>query len=185
MKLHESIDERLREFVLAQPMFFVGTAPAALDQHINVSPRGGAGSFVVLDEHTVAFADFTGSGSETVAHLRDNGRIVVMFCAFTGPPNIVRLHGKGEVVLPENGEWDGLQSRFQVDAPQAAVRAIIRIAVDRVSDSCGFSVPLLDYVGQRPLLDNWAERKGPDGLVAYRAEKNATSIDGLPAFGPA
>ncbi len=183
MKLHEAIDGRLREFVLAQPMFFVGTAPSALDQHINVSPRGGAGSFAVLDEHTVAFADFTGSGSETVAHLRDNGRIVVMFCAFSGPPNIVRLHGHGEAVLPGDSRWAELRAAFCVAAPDEAVRAVIRIEVDRVSDSCGFSVPLLDYVGQRPLLDDWARRRGAEGLESYRREKNAASIDGLPALG--
>jgi Pyridoxamine 5'-phosphate oxidase len=178
-KLYEAIDGRLREFVLSQPVFFVATA--ATEGRVNVSPKGMKGTFTVLGPNRVAYLDFTGSGVETIAHLRDNGRITLMFCAFTGPPNIVRLHGRGEAVLPEDPRFAELYAGFGVQA-QHGLRSVIVVDVDRVSDSCGFAVPLLDYAGERTLLDNWAARKTDEDLVAYRKERNAASIDGLPAL---
>lgn len=160
-------------------MFFVATSPLAAAGHLNLSPRGTVGTFAVLDEQTFAWLDLTGSGSETIAHLRENGRIVVMLCAFDGPPQIVRLHGTGRVVLPEDAEWNELAPRF---AAKPGARAVIVVDVTRVSDSCGYAVPKLAYVEDRDLLDRWTEKKGAAKLAAYRAEKNTRSIDGLPAI---
>ncbi|PRX48220.1 pyridoxamine 5'-phosphate oxidase [Prauserella shujinwangii] len=184
MKLHEGIDARMRAFLLDAPMFFVGTAPLSAEGHVNVSPKGLRGTFAVLGEHRVAYFDHTGSGAETIAHLRENGRIVLMFCAFTGPPNIVRLHGRGTPVLPGEPTFAELAAYFPAE-PGRGVRAIVDIAVERVSDSCGFAVPLLEYAGDRDLLDRWTERKSDEQLRAYRAKKNAASIDDLPALPPA
>jgi Pyridoxamine 5'-phosphate oxidase len=178
-KIYESIDGRLRDFVLTQPVFFVATAPA--DGHVNVSPKGMRGSFAVLDERRVAYLDYTGSGIETIAHLRENGRITLMFCAFEGPPKIVRLHGRGEAVLPQDPRFPELFGTFD-GMPSHALRSVILVAVDRVSDSCGYAVPFLDYVGERTLLTEANGRKSIDDLVEYRKAKNATSIDGLPAL---
>jgi predicted pyridoxine 5'-phosphate oxidase superfamily flavin-nucleotide-binding protein len=174
-KVHTAIDGHIREFIEAQHMFFVGSAPLDRDGHVNVSPKGRA-SFRILGPATVAYIDYTGSGVETIAHLRENRRIVVMFCAFEGPPNIVRLHGRGEVIEPHKAEFPVLLGLFD---PDPGVRAIIRIHVDRVSSSCGFAVPRCRYEGERTQLAEWASRKGKDGLKQYRAEKNARSIDGL------
>jgi len=179
-KLYDAIDGRLREFVLGQPVFFVATA--ATEGRVNLSPKGMKGTFTVLGPNRVAYLDYTGSGVETIAHLRDNGRITLMFCAFTGPPNVVRLHGRGESVLPEDPRFAELYAAFSVDADHG-LRSVIVVDVDRVSDSCGFAVPLLDYIGERTLLDDWAARKTDEDLVAYRKERNAASIDGLPALG--
>jgi len=179
-KVHPEIGARLAAFIEAQPVFFVGTSPLASDGHVNISPKGGAGTLVVLDPHSVAYLDVTGSGSETIAHLRENGRIVIMLCAFTGPANIVRLHGVGRVVLPGDGEFAALAARFP---PDRGSRAVIVVDVHRVSDSCGFQVPILEHVGDRDLLTQWSGRKTDDELAAYRATRNATSIDGLPALG--
>lgn len=178
-KVHPEIGARLSAFIEAQPVFFVGTSPLASDGHVNISPKGGAGTLVVLDPHSVAYLDVTGSGSETIAHLRENGRIVLMLCAFTGPANIVRLHGVGRVVLPEQAEFAALAARFPADR---GARAVIVVDVQRVSDSCGFQVPLLEHVGDRDLLTQWSSRKTDEELAAYRAARNATSIDGLPAL---
>lgn len=178
-KEHAEIGERLAAFMLAQPMFFVGTAPADGEGHVNVSPKGLAGSFAVLGPHEVAYLDLTGSGAETVAHLRDDGRICLMFCAFEGPPNIVRLHGRGEVVLPDAARFAALAARF---ADHPGRRAIIRVDVDRVSDSCGFGVPRMALEGDRDQLVRWARSKGDDGLEEYRRTRNARSIDGLPSL---
>jgi hypothetical protein len=180
-KVYDGIDGRLREFLLAQPVFFVATAPSQADGRVNLSPKGMRGTFTILDAHRVAYLDYTGSGAETIAHLRDNGRITLMFCAFTGPPNIVRCHGRGRSVQPDDPEFPDLYRAF--DAPQVhGLRSIIEVTVERVSDSCGYAVPLMDYVGERTLLDQWAARKSDAELVAYRTEKNSTSIDGLPAL---
>jgi hypothetical protein len=177
--VHERIDGRLRAFVEAQPMFFVATAPSGPDGHVNLSPKGIAGSFVVLDEHTVAYLDLTASGAETIAHLRDNGRITLMFCAFQGPPNIVRLYGRGRFVTLYDEGFDELAALF----PETrGARAVIVVEVDRVSDSCGYGVPRMALEGERDLLPQHMERKGVDGQAAYRRLKNRTSIDGLPAF---
>ncbi|HEX6871367.1 MAG TPA: pyridoxamine 5'-phosphate oxidase family protein [Micromonosporaceae bacterium] len=180
-KVYEQIDARLREFILDQPVFFVATAPSGAGGHVNLSPKGVRGTFAVLDGHRVAYLDYTGSGAETIAHLRDNGRITVMFCAFTGPPKIVRLHGHGRAVLPGEADFDQLSASFS-GRDEHGLRAIIEIQVSRVSDSCGYAVPLLTYAGERTLLTQWALRKSDDELVDYRRRKNAASIDGMPAL---
>ncbi|GIF67068.1 pyridoxamine 5'-phosphate oxidase [Asanoa ishikariensis] len=182
MKLHEKIDGRLREFVEAQHMFFVATAPSGDEGHVNLSPKGMAGTFVVLGEHRVAYLDFHGSGAETLAHLRQNGRITIMFCAFEGPPNIVRLHGRGTHTPIGSPDLDALLALFPTAPDLHGLRGVITVEVDRVSDSCGYSVPLMSYEGDRDLLLRWAQRKDEAGLADYRRVKNATSIDGLPAF---
>jgi len=180
MQLHDDISDRMRVWILAQPMFFVSTAPAGSGGHINLSPKSMPDSFAVLEPLRVAYLDYTGSGAETIAHLRDNGRIVVMFCAFVGPPQIVRLHGTGRPVFPHDPEFAELRSRFGRDGDHA-IRSIIDIAVERVTDSCGYTVPLMDFVEHRQLLDSWSARKTPEQLAEYWATRNAESIDGLPA----
>jgi hypothetical protein len=177
----ESLDAKLTEWLTAQPVFFVATAPLAGDGLVNCSPKGMAGTFAVLDERRVAYLDLTGSGIETVAHLRENARIVLMFCAFEGPPKIVRLHGRGHVVLPQDPDFAQLVKRFS-DHP--GIRSVIVVDVDRVAESCGFAVPLMSYQADRDVLDRSAAKKGPEKLAAYRAERNATSLDGLPGLDP-
>jgi predicted pyridoxine 5'-phosphate oxidase superfamily flavin-nucleotide-binding protein len=178
-KVHERIEGRLRTFIEAQKVFFVATAPSRTDGHVNLSPKGIGGTFAVIDEHTVAYLDLTASGAETIAHLRENGRITLMFCAFEGPPNIVRLHGRGRVVSLYDEEFTALSALFD---EQPGARAVIVVDVTRVSDSCGYGVPLMDYRGERDLLPPYLERKGTQGQIDYRRQKNQTSIDGLPAF---
>ncbi|WP_029136502.1 pyridoxamine 5'-phosphate oxidase family protein [Nakamurella lactea] len=178
-KVHERIDGRLREFIERQRMFFVATAPSGSGGRVNVSPKGIGGTFVVIDDHTVAYLDITASGAETIAHLRDNGRITLMFCAFEGPPNVVRLHGHGRFVTIYDDEFNDLAPLF---AEVPGSRAVIVVDVQRISDSCGYGVPLMEYAGERELLPQHMERKGPDGRADYRRTKNSTSIDGLPAF---
>jgi Pyridoxamine 5'-phosphate oxidase len=188
-RIYEGIDEHLRGWIARQPLFFVGTAPLAEEGHVNLSPKGPIGTLRVLDERTIAYLDVVGSGAETIAHLRENGRIVVMLCAFAGPPRIVRLHGRGRVVLAGTPEFEALAARCAFDEPAApqARRALIVVEVERVSDSCGYGVPLMAYEGERPHQDAWAAKKlrvgGPGALADYQAEKNAVSIDGLPAVG--
>lgn len=186
----EAIDDRLAAWIARQSMFFVATAPLADDGHVNVSPKGPIGTFRVLGEDRVAYLDLTGSGSETVAHLRENGRIVVMFCAFDGPPQIIRLHGRGEVVPSEDARFDALLAGAQFDeqtVPEAR-RAIILVEVLRIAKSCGYGVPLMSYQGERPHMPAVAakalRRDGEDALQRYRASYNAESIDGLPALDP-
>jgi hypothetical protein len=188
-KVYERIDEHQREWVAKQPLFFVGSAPLDGDGHVNVSPKGPIGTLRVLDDHTVAYLDMVGSGAETVAHIRENGRIVVMLCAFEGPPRIVRFHGRGEVIPADDERFAELYERAGFEAPhdvEAARRAIILVDVTRISDSCGYGVPLMSYEGQRPHMEAWAEKKirvgGEAEIEAYVANKNAESIDGLPAF---
>ncbi|HUP86591.1 MAG TPA: pyridoxamine 5'-phosphate oxidase family protein [Acidimicrobiales bacterium] len=177
---YEGIDVRLAGFLLRQPVFFVGTAPLDAEGHVNVSPKGMSGSFAVVDEHRVAYLDLTGSGIETVAHLRENGRIVVMFCAFAGPPRIVRLHGRGETHLPGSDGFEELRPLFP---DQPGTRSIIEVEVARIADSCGYAVPEMTYVKDRQRLTYWAEAKERDGaLTAYQTENNATSLDGLPGL---
>src|SRR6478609_6730879 len=184
-RIYERIDEHQRTWIAAQSMFFVGTAPAGADGHINLSPKGPIGSLKVLDDHTVAYLDIVGSGAETIAHLRENGRIVVMLCAFQGPPRILRLHGRGQVVQAGDEAFDRLLSAgFHEPAAPESRRAIIVVDVQRIADSCGYGVPLLSYEGQRPHSDLWAAKqlrvKGPDAVREYAAEHNRVSIDGLP-----
>ena len=178
-KTFDGIDEKLARFLADQPVFFVATAPTGAGGHINLSPKGVAGTFSILDPLTVAYLDLTGSGIETVAHLRDNGRIVLMFCAFSGRPRIVRLHGRGMAVLPGSAEWEPLAGRFP---PAPGARSVIKVSLDRLSDSCGFGVPLMTYQEDRTELPAWAVRKGEEGLIEYQAQKNALSIDGLPGL---
>jgi Pyridoxamine 5'-phosphate oxidase len=183
MKVHESIDDRLRDFILDQPMFFVATAPSGPGGHVNVSPKGMAGTFAVLGPHRVAYLDYHGSGAETIAHLRDNGRITLMFCAFQGSPNIVRLHGTGRAVAVTDPEYTELLPAFAAPPDTHGARSIIDVDVHRVSDSCGYAVPLMAYEGDRDLLLRWNSRRDEQALSEYRRVKNATSIDGLPVFG--
>jgi hypothetical protein len=180
-KQHEEIGERLAAFMLAQPLFFVGTAPAGGEGHVNVSPKGLAGSFAVLGPHEVAYLDLTGSGAETIAHLRDNGRITLMFMAFEGPPTIVRLQGTGRVVMHDEPEFAELRPLFSKPR-EIGQRSIVIVTCDRIADSCGYAVPLMDYVGDRDLLDRSQERRDDAYYEKYWAERNAASIDGLPAL---
>lgn len=177
-KLHDALDERLIAFLQAQHLFFVATAPSGPGGHVNLSPKG-LDSFRVLDARTVAYLDLTGSGVETIAHLRDNGRITLMFCAFAGPPKIVRLYGRGEVVPAGDPAFAALAAGFP-RLPGA--RAVIRVHLERIADSCGYAVPLYEYGGERRQLIDWAERKGPQELATYRRDKNARSIDDLPGW---
>jgi hypothetical protein len=187
-ELEGGIDAKLRKWIGAQSIFFVGSAPLSKRGHVNVSPKGPIGSLRVLDDSTVAYLDVVGSGAETIAHVRENGRIVVMFCAFEGPPRIVRLHGRGEIVLAGSKRFDDLLARARFDdgyIPEAR-RAIIVVHVERVAESCGFGVPLMRFQKARPQMNAWAEKKlekhGPLALVDYQRQKNAKSIDGLPSI---
>jgi hypothetical protein len=172
----EEITPELAEFLAAQPVFFVATAPVD-EGHVNVSPKG-LGTFAVLGPREVAYLDLTGSGVETIAHLRENGRITIMFCAFNSRPNIVRLSGRGTTIPIEEAPAS-LLGHFP---KLPGMRSVIHVEIDRVSTSCGYGVPLMTYEGTRSQLLEWAEKKGPDGLVEYRSEKNVRSIDGLPAL---
>lgn len=175
-KLFDAIDESLRRWIEAQPMWFVATAPLAADGRVNVSPRG-SDSFSVLGPHRVGWVDFTGSGVETIAHLRENGRICLMFAAFDARPRIVRLHGHGQVHLPGTAAFDEVTA-LHPDHP--STRAVITVDVERISDSCGWGVPVMEVVtDERELMRRFAEKKGADGMDQYRAERNAASIDGL------
>jgi hypothetical protein len=173
-RTHDALDDDLIAWLAKQHLFFVASAPSA-GGHVNVSPKG-HDCFRVLDPRTVAYLDLTGSGVETIAHLRDNGRLTIMFCAFTGPPRIVRLYGAGEPVFPDDPRYDELVARFP---PMLGARAVIVLSIDRISSSCGYAVPRFDYRGERDTLVDWTERRGADGIAAYHREKNAVSIDGL------
>ena len=177
-KVRSQIEEGLATFIQAQHVFFVSTAPLDPDGHLNLSPKG-LDSFRILSPSTVAYLDLIGSGVETIAHLKENGRIVLMFCAFDGPPTIVRLHGTGRVVEPDADGFRDLAARFP---NYDSTRAIIVVEVTRISDSCGFGVPLMHYEGDRTQVFSWAQKKGPEGLEAYKREKNRQSIDGLPGL---
>lgn len=178
-KLHPALDADLRSWLAQQRVFFVATAPSGDAGHVNCSPKGGD-ALRVLAPTTVAYVDRTGSGIETVAHVRQNGRIVIMFCAFEGAPRILRLYGRGSVVAAGDAAFAPLLAQFGV-AP-LGVRAIIVVELTRIADSCGFGVPLLRFEGERDTLGTWAEKKGQAGVDAYVREKNAASIDGLPGL---
>jgi Pyridoxamine 5'-phosphate oxidase len=186
-RTYEGIDDRLKGWIAAQPMYFIGTAPLDADGHVNVSPKAPIDTLKVLDSRTVAYLDFVGSGAETIAHVRENGRIVIMLCAFQGPPRIVRLHGRAEVLTAATPEFDSLAAQAGFPAPEVpeASRSIVRVALERVADSCGYGVPLMTVEGARPHFDAWAAKKvrvgGPEALREYQRELNAQSIDGLPA----
>ncbi|MEU6310463.1 pyridoxamine 5'-phosphate oxidase family protein [Streptomyces sp. NPDC047014] len=182
-KLHERIDDRLRKFIEAQPVFFTATAPLAGDGHINLSPKGRAGTLVVLDEERLAYLDFGGSGAETIAHVRENGRITLMWCAFSGPPNIVRIHGQGEAVFRDDPRWAELIGLFaEADGPGA--RAIILVRAHRIADVCGYAVPFMEYQGERTLHAEFLGRKTDEEFSDYCEKKDfiATSVDGLPGL---
>jgi hypothetical protein len=186
-KVFDGIDAHLSQWIAAQALFFVASAPLRPDGHVNVSPKGPIDTLRVLDERTVAYLDVVGSGAETIAHLRENGRLVVMLCAFSGPPRIVRLHGRGEAILASDARFEALATRcaFQEPRVAAARRAIVLMEVTRVADSCGYGVPLMSFEGLRQHADAWAEKKvrvgGTEALLDYQREKNSTSLDGLPA----
>jgi len=190
-KSFDRIDEHLREWISRQALFFVATAPLDGDGHVNVSPKGPIGSLRVLDDHTVAYLDVVGSGAETIAHLRENGRIVVMLCAFQGPPRILRLHGRGEVVHASDERFASLLERggFEPAEVPESHRAIVVVDVTRVADSCGYGVPLMRYEGERPHQAASSAKRvrthGPQGHDSYQREHNVESIDGLPAVSPA
>ena len=187
-KVFAGIDDKLASWIRGQQMFFVATAPE-VGGHINLSPKGPIESLQVLDPHTIAYLDLIGSGAETVAHLRQNGRICVMLCAFQGPPRILRMHGRGTVLAPGGDRYDGMAATFDLAAMPAAehaARSIIMVEVQRIADSCGFDVPLMVEQGRRPQRSAWVDNKlakgGQAALAEYVAEHNAESIDGLPAL---
>lgn len=186
--VYSELDERLIKFIAGQPMFFVATAPC-LDEsgsggHVNVSPKGYRDTFTVLDPLTVAYLDLTGSGAETIAHLRQNGQITIMFCSFDHETKILRLYGTGSVVLPGSAAWPELAGNFagRLGAELGNERAIIDVAVHRIADSCGYAVPVMERAQERDVLTRWAAKKTQAELSDYRAEKNTVSIDGLPAL---
>ena len=178
-KVYEGIDESIRRFIETRHVFFVATAPLEASGHVNLSPKG-LDAFRVLAPNEVVYLDYVGSGAETIAHVRENGRITIMFCAFEGPPRkSFRLYGRAEVIEPRDSSFPELEKLFATDVEP---RSFIRVYVDRVADSCGFGVPLYTAEGARRQLFDWAERKGREGLHAYQVDKNATSIDGMPAL---
>jgi hypothetical protein len=189
-KVYAELDERLRKFISRQPVFFVATAPCLTADgeggHVNLSPKGYQDTFAVLGPRAVAYVDLTGSGAETIAHLRQNGRITIMFCSFERRAKILRIYGRGRVVLPGSPDWPELARRFSAGAGEGADRrdrrAIIVVEVDRIADSCGYAVPLMELTSERDLLARNAERQSLEELAAYRATNNAASIDGLPAL---
>jgi hypothetical protein len=178
-RTHERLDDGLREWIGRQHVFFVATAPSGDEGHVNLSPKG-YDTFRILDDHTVAYLDLTGSGVETISHLQQNGRITFLFCAFEGPPRIVRLYGQGRALRAGDDGFDELAEQFP---SLPGTRSIIRVELDRISTSCGYSIPFLRYDGERERLLDWADKKGPEGLEEYWGEKNQHSIDGLPALG--
>ena len=177
-KTYDSLSPELQTWLKEQKVFFVATAPLAKDGHVNCSPKGGD-TFRILGEREVAYLDLTGSGIETVAHIQENGRIVIMFCAFAGPPKIVRLHGRAEIVYPSHRDFPKLLALFPGNP---GARGIIRVSITRIGDSCGYAVPLMNFKGERDVLDRWAEKKGLDGLQEYRRQKNRVSIDGQAGY---
>lgn len=174
-RVYEEISSELAEWIERQKLFFVGTSPLSATGSVNISPKG-YDTFRILDSQTVAYLDLTGSGAETVAHLRENGRITFMWCSFEGPPRIVRIHARGRVVSAEDISFQGVFGEIP------GARSIIIASAERVSDSCGYSVPVMKYEEERSRLRDWADSKSEQELIAYRREKNVTSIDGLPAL---
>ncbi|RKE20943.1 pyridoxamine 5'-phosphate oxidase family protein [Streptomyces sp. TLI_171] len=183
-KTYERIDARLRAFIERQPVYFVASAPLSADGHVNLSPKGRSGTLAVIDELTVAYLDFGGSHAETIAHLRENGRITLMWCAFDGPPTVLRVHGRGEPVFRDDERFAELLAHFDPSADGTALRAIILVRAERVSDSCGFAVPFMDYRSDRELHEEFFDRKGEDRFSEYCESKDyvAVSIDGLPSL---
>ncbi|GII02379.1 pyridoxamine 5'-phosphate oxidase family protein [Planobispora takensis] len=177
-KIYDRIDDRLRVFIQEQPVYFVATAPEQ-GGHVNLSPKGYPDTFAVVDDTTVAYLDLDGSGVETISHIRQNGRVTVMFCAFSGPPKILRLYGTGRVVVPDDPGFNDLIKLF---GSHPGVRSIIVVDCERIADSCGYAVPFMSFEQDRTLLDEWAGRKDTQSRRAYRAKKNRESIDGIPGL---
>jgi hypothetical protein len=180
---YEHLDDRLRAFIGAQPVFFTATAPLSGEGHVNLSPKGRSGSLIVLDERTLAYLDFGGSHAETIAHLRENGRITLMWCAFTGPPKVLRIHGRGRPVFRDDPRWGELVPLFG-DADGPGARAVIEVTAERISDSCGFAVPFMEYREERAQHARHFGRKTDEEFAAYCEKKEyvGTSVDGLPAL---
>lgn len=188
-KVYAELDERLRQFIVRQSVFFVATAPCLTADgeggHVNVSPKGYRDTFAILGPRRVAYLDLTGSGAETIAHVRQNGQVTIMFCSFDRQTKILRLYGNGRIVLPGGPEWDELAANFPATgygSNTASQRAIIVVDLNRIADSCGYAVPIMELVDERDVLVRHDQRKTPAELSAYRAEKNMVSIDGLPAL---
>jgi len=183
-KVYDGIDAAMATWIEKQPVFFIATAPLAADGLVNLSPKGTMGTFRVVDEHTFAYLDMTGSGVETIAHLRENGRICVMLCAFDGRPQIVRLHGRGHAVLADDPGFDAVLAGFGAAAEgrRAYTRAVVVVDVTRVSDSCGYAVPRMDLVQERDTLDVVWRSRDNARIATYHAERNTTSLDGLPGL---
>jgi len=175
-KFFDHILDHHREFIEKQKIFFVASAPLSAEGHVNLSPKG-IDSFRILSSNKLAYMDIIGSGNETSAHLIENGRITIMFCAFDGPPLILRLYGKGYTVLPNDEAWPELSSHFTL---MMSTRQIIVADIDMVQTSCGYGVPYYSYEGERDQAYKWAAAKGLDGLELYKEEKNMVSLDGLP-----
>lgn len=175
-KLHESIKPAHKDFIEKQHLFFVATAPLSAEGRVNVSPKG-LDCFRVFSEHEVGYMDLISSGNETSAHTLENGRITIMFCSFEGAPNILRLYGKGRAVLRNSPEWEEYAPHFTI---YPSTRQIIVADIDLVQTSCGFGVPLYEYIGDRDIHFEWAEKKGGDGLIEYVKQKNLRSLDGMP-----
>jgi hypothetical protein len=184
-KTHERIAGRLRSFIEEQPVFFTATAPLAAGGTVNLSPKGLAGSLAVLDDRTLAYLDFAGSNAETIAHLRENGRITLMWCAFSGPPNILRVHGRGEPVFRDDPRFPELLAHFpSLDPSRHGLRAIIVVTAELIRDTCGYAVPFMSYEGDRPLHGSRFERETDETLDAYFQKKEhvGESLDGLPGL---
>lgn len=183
-KVYDGIHPDMAAWIARQPVFFVATAPLHADGLLNLSPKGTVGTFRVVDEHTFAYLDIYGSGVETIAHLQENGRICVMFCAFDGRPQIVRLHGTGRPVLPGDDGFDAALDGFGAAGEERRVytRAVVVVDVARVADSCGYAVPRMALVEERPTLDTVWQSRDADAVARYKVEKNAASLDGLPGL---
>ncbi len=175
-KVHPEITTELADWIAQQPMYFVASAPLSDSGHVNVSPRG-VHSLRILDPKQVLLIDLTGSGNETAAHVTENSRLTIMFCAFVGKPKIVRLYGTAEAILPGHAQWPDLRAKFPDSIP--AVRQLFRLDVTRVQTSCGFGVPLLDFVAQRDILIDWSQKRDEQELIEYRKNNNSVSIDGF------
>jgi Pyridoxamine 5'-phosphate oxidase len=175
---YETFTEPISTFIAAQPMFFVATAPLSSNGHVNLSPKG-ADTLRVTGPNTIVYADMVGSAAETIGHLRENGRITIMWCSFGSTPRILRAYGRGEYMVEGDPDFAEMARLFPT---YKALRALIRITVDRIADSCGFGVPVMDLVGQRPRMIEWGDRKTTDELQSYMQENNTTTIDGLPAW---
>lgn len=177
--IYSSIPEALHSFIEDQQLFFVATSPLSATGRVNLSPKGYRDCFKILDAQRIIYLDYTGSGAETIAHLRENGRITIMFAAFTGEPNIVRLYGEGRVIESHDPDFAAFSAHFELPV---GFRAIIEVRVDRVSESCGYGVPFFEFKGERRRLTQGWEKRGREGVEAYQSQKNARSLDGLPAL---